>query len=112
MKRSNEAFNRKILKYKRRILPQPALSLFLTIVFLFSGSDGATQENRLRIHFIDVGYGDAIFIQLPDSHTMLIDAGEKPNTRRLLDYLQSLNIHNIDQAVITHPNKNHFEEFF
>ncbi len=112
MKRSNEVFNRKILKYKRRILPQPALSLFLTIVLLFIGSDGATQENRLRIHFIDVGYGDAIFIQLPDSHTILIDAGEKAHTRQLLDYLQSLNIHTIDQAVITHPHKNHFEGFF
>lgn len=112
MKRSNEAFNQKTLKFKRRILPQSALFLSLTIIILFIGSDGAAQEDHLRMHFIDVGYGDAIVVQFPDSHIMLIDAGEKPHTRKLLDYLQSLNIQTIDKAVITHPHQNHFEGFF
>jgi len=103
------------LGLNRFTLPQFVLSLFLTVVIFVIGhigSDGYTQEDRLRLHFIDVGYGDAIFIQFPDSSTLMIDAGEKPYASQIVNYLQALNITKIDQAVITHPHKNHFEGFF
>lgn len=115
MKRSSGAFNRKILKFKPSSLPQLTITLFLAAALLAMGpvrSDCFAQEVRLRIHFIDVGYGDAILIQFPDSRTMMIDSGEKHHTLRLINYLQSLDIQKIDQAVITHPHKNHFEGFF
>lgn len=114
MKKSNEVFSQKILNFKRFILPQFVLSLFITIG-MFSigqiGSNSYAQENRLRLHFIDVGYGDAIVIQLPDSRTLMIDAGEKLYSSQIIRYLKSLNITKIDQAIITHPHKNHFEGF-
>lgn len=72
----------------------------------------AASAPSLRIHFIDVGYGDAILIQCPDQTTVLVDAGEEPGNAGLADYLKSRQIDRIDTAVITHPHTNHFQGFF
>jgi len=113
--RLSGVFSRKILKFKPSTLYQPTISLFLAVALFLIGpiqSDCHAQEARLRIHFIDVGYGDAILIQFPDSRIMMIDSGEKHHALRLINYLQSLDIQKIDQAVITHPHTNHFEGLF
>ena len=49
-----------------------------------------TQVNandKLQIHYIDVGQGDAIFIELPNDRTMLIDAGESYKADIVLNYI-------------------------
>jgi competence protein ComEC len=74
--------------------------------FVVPAQSETTLVQNLRVHFIDVGYGDAIFIQFPDETTMLVDAGGDP-----VNYLASLNIERIDTAIITHPHTNHFEGF-
>ena len=33
-----------------------------------------TNNDLLKIHYLDVGQGDSIFIELPNNETMLIDA--------------------------------------
>ena len=65
-------------------------------------------EQTLRVHFIDVGYGDAILVEFPDSSHMLIDAGPPEFSKKLLDYLHSLNITKLNTVLLTHPHKNHF----
>lgn len=87
------------------IILQPSFSLSAL-------SDKDAGEQPLRVHFIDVGYGDAVFVEFPDASTMLIDAGESAQTARLMAYLKSLNVQKIDTIIITHPHKNHFEGFF
>jgi len=64
----------------------------------------------LRVHFLDVGYGDAILIESSD-FAIMIDTGEKKFSQRILDYLSDRDITSIDAALITHPHKNHFEGF-
>ena len=63
------------------------------------------------MHFIDVGYADAIAIQLPNDSTILVDSGDDPNAVELLSYLKSIGIKKIETAIITHPHYNHFNGF-
>lgn len=85
------------------------ISLFLC---LHSGLSPAQEKKPLRVHFISVGYGDAILVEAPDSSTMLIDAGDAAHATALVEYLKMVNVSQIDTSLITHPHKNHFEGFF
>ena len=71
-----------------------------TSVSTFSG-------DTLRVNYIDVGQGDAIFIQLPNKETMLIDAGESFEVDNVINYLNNLGITKIDYVVGTHPHTDH-----
>jgi len=66
------------------------------------------EQENLKVHFISVGYGDAILIQLPDHKSILIDSGTKDSAAELVDYLKALNISTIEAVFITHPHDNHF----
>lgn len=114
MRNSNGAFNPRILKVNRyRPLPSTLSFFIAAAVFLFGQicSRCYARQDLLRVHFIDVGYGDAVFIELPGSANMMIDAGGKPYAPRLINYLRASAVRAIDTAVITHPHKNHFEGF-
>lgn len=66
-------------------------------------------ENELRIHYIDVGQGDATLIELPDGKVMLIDGGDGSEEANyaLLRYLNALEIETIDYLVATHADADH-----
>jgi competence protein ComEC len=63
------------------------------------------QSGGLKVHFIDVGQGDATLIEM-DGHAMLIDAGNWKSTD-VIDYLEKQGIEKIDIAVGTHPDSDH-----
>ncbi|HYE12640.1 MAG TPA: hypothetical protein VEF53_20945, partial [Patescibacteria group bacterium] len=47
-----------------------------------------TSTAAMKIHFIDVGQGDSIFIQLANGETVLIDGGNKADAAVIMNYLQ------------------------
>ncbi|MDR1573992.1 MAG: hypothetical protein LBS24_06750 [Clostridiales Family XIII bacterium] len=55
----------------------------------------------LRAHFIDVGQGDASFIEFPNGTTMLIDAGDIGRGDDVAEYIKSLGYSAIDFLVAT-----------
>ena len=59
----------------------------------------------LRVHFIDVGQGDAILIQAPDGEVGLIDGGEAGSG--VVQYLQNSGITHLDLVIATHPHEDH-----
>ncbi|NLM52842.1 MAG: MBL fold metallo-hydrolase [Firmicutes bacterium] len=59
---------------------------------------------RLQVHFIDVGQGDAIFVQT-EQQNVLIDAGERGKT--VVNYLKNLGVAEIDLVIGTHPHADH-----
>lgn len=61
----------------------------------------------LKVHYIDVGQGDSIFIELPNEETMLIDGGSKSNGAIVLNYLNEQKVKKIDYLVSTHPHEDH-----
>lgn len=69
--------------------------------------DNVPEGSRLSVHFLDVGQGDSIFIELPDGKTMLIDAGENYHGEGILDYITARGCNAIDYLVATHPHTDH-----
>ncbi|MGN1433299.1 MAG: ComEC/Rec2 family competence protein [Ruminococcus sp.] len=72
-----------------------------------SDSESAFQKGILNIHFLDVGQGDSIFIELPDEKTMLIDAGENYHGEGIKNYIGDCGYSKIDYLVATHPHADH-----
>ena len=65
------------------------------------------QNNKIKIHFIDVGQGDSIFIELPNNTTMLIDAGEASKGQVVANYIKELGYSKINYLIGTHPHTDH-----
>lgn len=80
----------------------------ILIIFLLSFSLNTTAQN-LKIHFIDVGQGDAILIEAAAGQKILVDGGDSKNkiTKNLIDYLKKQNIKKLDYLVSTHPHADH-----
>ena len=80
-------------------------------VWIFSIFPSFAEEDTMNIHFIDVGYGDAILVELPNGCAILIDAGDREYAGHLRKYLISRKIKSLDAAFLTHPHKDHFSGF-
>ena len=65
------------------------------------------KDNLLKVHFIDVGQGDSIFIELPNNETMLIDAGESSKEEVVSEYINTLGYNKINYVIGTHPHSDH-----
>ena len=65
------------------------------------------QDSKLKIHYIDVGQGDATFIFLPDGTTLLIDTGTEQASDDLVKYIQDLGVTQIDYFILTHSDSDH-----
>jgi competence protein ComEC len=65
-------------------------------------------DGRLHVQFLDVGQGDAIFIQCPNGQQILVDGGPDPSVllshlgRRMPFWDRSL-----DLVILTHPEADH-----
>ncbi len=67
------------------------------------------EEGALRIHFIDVGQGDSILLELPDGKVALIDGGDgrESTETKVLRYLNALKIDTIDYLIVSHADADH-----
>ena len=62
-----------------------------------------------RIHFIDVGQGDCMLIELPDGKLMVIDAGDRSSDveEKIEQKFESLAVDEIDYLIATHQDADH-----
>ncbi|OGG45705.1 hypothetical protein A2673_00645 [Candidatus Kaiserbacteria bacterium RIFCSPHIGHO2_01_FULL_50_13] len=61
----------------------------------------------LTVSFLNVGQGDAIFIETPSGAQMLVDGGKNRAVLRELSRVSSWYDRTIDVAVATHPDQDH-----
>ena len=61
---------------------------------------------KMEVHFIDVGQGDAALI-IQGDHAMLIDGGKVSDSSRIYTYLKNRNIEHLDYIVNSHPHEDH-----
>ncbi len=87
--------------------------ILFTIIAWWPGWGVATLQSPdcpnlvLCVAFLDVGQGDAIFIQSPDGHQLLIDGGRDNAVSRRLGELMSFTDRTIDYVLLTHPDSDH-----
>ncbi len=78
--------------------------------FLFLGcrvlDSPATDKNKARLAFIDVGQGDAIFIQNGSGESGLVDAG--PANGQSLKWLEENSIKRLNWIIISHADFDHY----
>lgn len=99
------------------------LSILLISIFLFSSCTSSTTNNsssnintkkdttsanseNLKIHYIDVGQGDSILVEGANKN-LLIDAGPRVSTDKLMTYLKKQKIKKLDYVIATHPHEDH-----
>src|SRR5699024_666273 len=72
-------------------------------------ADKKANLNDLKAHFIDVGQADAIFLEYSEgdkNYNILIDSGDW-NSNAAVNYLEQMNIKQLDLLVGTHPHSDH-----
>lgn len=68
----------------------------------------ATKKQDMKIEFINVGAGDAIYIKAPNGDDILIDAGSSGNGKKVVDYLKKQNKNiDLEYLISTHPDADH-----
>ena len=85
--------------------------LIIVITFCISGCSVEIKltdnSDNVRVHFLDVGQGDSIFIELTDVKSMLIDASTAEYGEGIADYIKDNGYSKIDYLVATHPHADH-----
>jgi competence protein ComEC len=90
--------------------------LILLIVLLISVSSVfyvgfKSDKHVLTVAFLDVGQGDAIFIESPTGNQVIFDGGPGSALVSQVGKHMSLFDRSIDMIVVTNPDKDHFEGF-
>lgn len=85
------------------------------LIFLLVSLGGVLYQSRtntfLSISFLDVGQGDAIFIETPNRKQILIDAGPKDVVMQKLREVMPRGDTSIDLVMITNPDADHINGF-
>lgn len=67
----------------------------------------SNSNSLCKVHFIDVGQGDSILIQLPTKEVALIDGGDRDDAKQVTEYIKKQGIKKIDYLLVTHPHSDH-----
>ncbi|MEI7719775.1 MAG: MBL fold metallo-hydrolase [bacterium] len=86
-----------------------ALAVFCAVVWVRVGAE--TPSGLLKVAVLDVGQGDAIYIESPTGEQLLIDGGPDGSLLRQLSKIMPLFDRSIDVALETHPHADHVMGF-
>lgn len=83
----------------------------IAVFSLYFGNDitnniGTTPNGVLEISYLDVGQGDSAYIKVND-FDILIDAGPRSDTDKLMEQLKEKNIDDFEIVIATHPHEDH-----
>lgn len=81
-------------------------SLYIYNNFSPKSSLSNLPPNNLVIHYIDVGQGDCILVQV-NNKNLLIDSGPASSKKAVTKYLKKFNISKLDYVIATHPHEDH-----
>jgi competence protein ComEC len=67
----------------------------------------ASGKEPLRVHVLDVGQGDSILIIMPEGKSVLVDAGDEKNGKRVVEALRAQGVQKLDYFIATHTHPDH-----
>ena len=102
------------------MLMKRLISLFLILSLLLCGctveivlgpeetavSTAIRGDNTLAVHFIDVGQADCALIECGGAF-MLIDGGNRDDSQKVISYLQSCGVEELEAVICTHAHEDH-----
>jgi len=86
-------------------------ALFVATVLIWYAVFRESRGNILTIAFLDIGQGDAIFIEAPNGNQMLIDGGPPKAVLGALRKVMPFYDRSIDALLVTNPDKDHIAGF-
>ncbi len=93
-------------KLSRNGLPALVVLLFVTTIFLFV-QDYKNSNRKLTFAMLDVGQGDALFIESPTGVQILVDGGPPRKILGELARVMPPFDRRIDAVIITNPDQDH-----
>ena len=99
---------------RTRVLLTSIGVLVVTIVvtgILLCSYGSATHTDKLRLVLLDIGQGDAIYIEAPNGRQMIVDGGPKDALMGELAKVMPRGDKSIDAIVITNPDADHMHGF-
>ncbi|MCX6142728.1 MAG: DNA internalization-related competence protein ComEC/Rec2 [Ignavibacteriales bacterium] len=95
-----------------KLLAKSAVALLVAVNFVVYRDVCTVGLPSLRATVIDVGQGDAILLELPNQHAVLVDTGPKVMTndsgeRMIAPLLKRKGIETLDAIILTHPHDDH-----
>src|SRR3989344_5007783 len=82
-----------------------ALGIFSALVWQANFS--LADDSELKVHFFDIGQGDAIFIVSPNGNQILVDGGPSNKILSKLSEVMPFWDRSIDLVVLSHPHADH-----
>ena len=82
-------------------------ALIITAALVWTAVFYLQNRNYLTVAFLDVGQGDAIFIEAPNGNQILIDGGPNKKVLSELSKVMPFYDRSIDVVIATHPDADH-----
>ncbi|OHA78746.1 MAG: hypothetical protein A2V96_02165 [Candidatus Yonathbacteria bacterium RBG_16_43_6] len=82
-------------------------ALLLANLFIWGIEIRSDRRGELTVSFLDVGQGDAIYIEAPNGNQVLIDGGRGRQTLRALGRVMPFWDRSLDLVIATHPDQDH-----
>ncbi len=101
-----------LARSRRRVAAAGVAVSALAIVTAPTLERAAPPGGTLRVTLVDVGQGDAVLVQFPDRHALLVDAGGSAGSfdvgrRVVTPAVRALGVRRLDWLLITHPDLDH-----
>ena len=93
--------------FKRFSIIHLVVFLCLSIFAWTTYSTASQKDGLLKVYFLDVGQGDAMFIEAPNGNQVLIDGGPDGKVLSELGKVMSFYDRDIDLVALSHPQEDH-----
>ncbi|MCX6754489.1 MAG: MBL fold metallo-hydrolase [Candidatus Nomurabacteria bacterium] len=100
------------MKYLKKYLPYILIIILLSVGFALLFNSFQNHDNKyLKVVFLDVGQGDAIYIEAPNGKQVLVDGGPDSKLLSSLSKVMPFADRSIDMIIATHGDMDHIGGF-